>query len=158
MPCHLPGLKHGVIAHRLPCLHIVSTYECRVVVRLSLAVEEDDRYALLSRPLDGLCDGHRLTRSHHQQVDAAFRQTVYLPYLQLCVIVRLDNLHFHIGIIEVLCGLHLTVHLVSPLAFRALGHANPIDLAAFSACDQHGGQQQKHCYENLLDSLHRLLF
>ena len=129
----LPCKTERITAHLQASLHIITTDKRRIILILSFPVEIDHRDTLFTHPADSSRDRCRLIGGHHQQVYSRGCQTVYLLDLFLRVVIRMGDDHLCRLLIQVLCGKHLTVYLVTPPPFRALRNTYLISFFLLSA-------------------------
>ena len=142
---HLAGYGERIKADDTACLHIITADESRIIVGFRLSVEEDHGNAFRPDLGDSRRDGSRLIGRHHEQVDVLIGEAVNLAYLQLGIIIGIGDAHLYIVLVEVLRGQHLIVHLIAPLPFRALRHANFIRFCCVGAgCEQEQAHSRYH--------------
>ena len=103
----------------MPCLVVVCPDESRVLLRVGLAVEQDDRDSPVISLVDDGRDGMYLVGGDDKQVDPILDELADLLRLQPVVVIGRGELQSNV---VVLVGTHdqLAVELVTPDVFRTL--------------------------------------
>ena len=133
-------LRCDVLAHLAAHLLVVGTDVGGELLRVGLAVEDDDGYALVVGAVDGRRQARGLVGSHDEQVDARLHEAVYLSYLPLVAVIGRGEAQLY-AVVEIGAHAQFVVELVAPDVLRALRHADDIARPLLGACSQ------KHCHQ-----------
>ena len=111
------------LTHRIADGIVIATYECRIFIRIGLAVVENHRDSLVVCTLHSLGDGTQLIRRDDEQINSLIYKLVYLLVLQHIIIIRRNQLHNE-RIIEILTHLQLVIEFITPDILRTLRNTN----------------------------------
>ena len=101
------------LTHRITDGIVIAADECRIFIRIGLAVIENHRDSLVESTLHSLGDGAQLVRRDDEQINPLIHKLVDLLILQHIIIIRRSQFHNE-RIIEILTHLQLIVEFIAP--------------------------------------------